>query len=155
MIKRRSLIFLLGVGTILTIGLSSRSADSRSLAYLAPEANQASAAQAFFALGQEAPLTRTASSETQKAFDIEEGDSIYFNGLSLTVASISKDASCADPHCFEVTLHLSEGGEMETLSGTVSEVLSYKGYAVKVSQVAPMEVVGGGLRRAVLLLSGK
>jgi hypothetical protein len=88
-----------------------------------------------------------------KAVEVVEGRSTSFEGLAVSVNSITEIAGC-NTNCLEVRMSLSvNGGEITTLSYKEGEEFSYGGYGIKISQLAPLTPLNGVRRRAVLLFA--
>jgi hypothetical protein len=88
-----------------------------------------------------------------EAVEVADGDSTSFQGLALTVNSISEIPDCY-LNCFEVSLGVSVGGgEITNFLHNEGDIFSYEGYRIKISQVAPRTPQNGVLRRAVFLFS--
>jgi len=161
----KKLFTLLFIGSfivaLLNIGLSSRTTKLHTFSLASNDtiSSKNLTASGLTALGgqfaSENHIARASEvADYAKAIEVGEGGSASFEGLSVTVSSVATSSSCLSTQCMTVELQLSVDNEtVDYSSHKLGEVLSYKGYEVKISQIAPLEVLPGVSRRVVLLFS--
>jgi hypothetical protein len=159
--KLIALSFSLGfIIIILSAGFSSRASSRDFLGVSFDENSYSMAASSLMALRDLAPETTSNSevlpkNQRVKAVEVLEGSSVFFEGLGITVNSISEIPNCYT-NCFELQMSVSiEGGEIDVISQKEGEVLLYGGYSIKISQVAPHIPRAGVQRRVVFILSAE
>ncbi len=104
-----------------------------------------------------APLSvsalESATKSFDKAFDLKEGSEFNFNGLTVRFENINVAGDCGGGDCRTVTLVFFNEEKTESVDISLGEGVDWGGYHIKLSQIAPLENIGGVPYRAVILVA--